>query len=367
MLALIEIRRRKLQFGLVTGVVALIAYLVIMVTGLGLGLNQFAGTGLLALNGDYLAYASNSNVSVIRSRLSEADVEAIASAPGVEAATPIGYIASVVEYGDADGEPLSDTAATLGVIPGSFAEPAVIEGRGLEGPNDILVDRAWARLAGTRVGDTLPLPVAFDRREFTVVGIVDQGYFFFQPLVFVSLDAWQGLVFQGDESQRPAASIVLLQGGGLDGLRGTGWEVVTKQAGFNNIEGVQAQQSTVNALRYMGLLIGAVVIGVFFYVITLQKVSLLGILKAIGASGPFLAWQGLLQVLLISAAGSAIAVGLAILTQATVLSSDAIPIAFTTGAIVTTAVAVIAAGLVGAALSVRQVASIDPIIAMQQQ
>ena len=56
MLAITEIRRRKLQFGLVTGVVTLIAYLVIMVTGLGLGLNQFAGTGLLALNGDYLAY-----------------------------------------------------------------------------------------------------------------------------------------------------------------------------------------------------------------------------------------------------------------------------------------------------------------------
>ena len=32
MLAITEIRRRKLQFGLVTGVVTLIAYLVIMVT-----------------------------------------------------------------------------------------------------------------------------------------------------------------------------------------------------------------------------------------------------------------------------------------------------------------------------------------------
>ncbi len=148
---------------------------------------------------------------------------------------------------------------------------------------------------------------------------------------------------------------------------GDGWEAVSKQAAFDNIEGVQAQQSTVNALRYMGLLIGAMVIGVFFYVITLQKVALLGILKAIGASGLYLVAQGLLQVFIVSIIGTALAAGLALLLEATVLSSDTVPIAFTTGAIVTTAVSVLVAGLVGAALSVRQVAAIDPIIAMQQQ
>lgn len=363
MLALTEIRRRKLQFGLVTGVVALISYLVIMVTGLGLGLNQFAGTGLLALDGDYLAYAGNSNVSMIRSRLTEQDVAEISAASGVERATPVGYVASVIEY----GEDLSDAAATLGVVPGSFAEPEVVEGGQLAGPHDILVDRAWARIAGTEVGDRLPLPAGFETREFTVAGIVDQGYFFFQPTVYVALEAWQDLVFQGDEAQRPAASVVLLQGERLDGVRGGSWTIVSKQEGFDNIEGVQAQQSTVNALRYMGLLIGSVVIGVFFYVITLQKVSLLGILKAIGASGTFLVWQGLLQVLLVSVVGAGIAVALALLTKATVLASGAVPIAFTSGSILSTAVAVIVAGLAGAALSVRQVASIDPIIAMQQQ
>lgn len=363
MLALIEIKRRKLQFGLVTGVVALIAYLIIMVTGLGLGLNQRAGTALLQLDGDYLAYASNANLSVIRSRLTDANVAEIEAASGVERATPIGYVAAVVEYTPDE----SDTAAVLGVVPGSFAEPDVVDGAPIGGPNDVLIDRAWARLAGTKIGDRLPLPVGFDTREFTVVGIVDQGFFFFQPAIYVDLSAWQDIVYQGDPSQRPAASIVLLQGGGLEGRNGDGWEVVTRQAGFDNIEGVQAQQSTVDALRYMGLLIGAMVIGVFFYVITLQKVALLGILKAIGAPGTYLVIQGLLQVLVVSIAGAALAVGLALLTEATLLSSDTVPILFTTGAIVTSSVSVVVAGMIGAALSARQVTAVDPIIAMQQQ
>lgn len=362
MLALTEIRRRKLQFALLTGVVALISYLVIMVTGLGLGLYERAGTALLGFDGDYLAYSDDANLSVIRSRLTDAEVEAIGTAPGVEASTPIGYVAAAVRYGEE-----TDTAAVVGVLPGSFAEPEVVDGAPLAAAGEILVDRSWASLTGTAVGDTLPIPVGFSTRDFTVVGIVDEGFFFFQPAVYVSLADWQDVNYQGDPSQRPAASIVLLRGASLDGATGDGWDVVTKQTAFDNIEGVAAQQSTVNALRYMGLLIGAMVIGVFFYVITLQKVSLLGILKAIGASGPFLAMQGLLQVFVVSLAGAALAVGLAILTEATLLASDAIPIAFTLGTMTSTALAVVVAGMVGAALSARQVLAIDPIIAMQQQ
>ncbi len=363
MLALIEIRRRKLQFGFVTGVVGLIAYLIIMVTGLGLGLNEAAGTALLELNGDHLAYAANSNLSVIRSRLSERDVAEVQALPRAERASPIGYVAAVIEYAPEE----SDTAAIIGVVPGSFSEPEVVEGRPIGGPNDILIDRAWIRVAGTRVGETLALPVGFQTREFTVVGIVDQGYFFFQPAMFVDIASWQDLVFQGEAMEKPAASLVLVQGQGLDGVRGEGWRIVTKQDGFNNIEGVQAQQSTVDALRYMGLLIGAMVIGVFFYVITLQKVALLGILKAIGAPGPYLVGQGLLQVLVVCVVGAVLAVGLALLTEATVLSSDSIPINFTTSAMTTSSISVVIAGVVGSLLSARQVASIDPIIAMQQQ
>lgn len=363
MLALIEIRRRKLQFGFVTGVVGLIAYLIIMVTGLGLGLYDAAGTALLGLNGDHLAYASNSNLSVIRSRLTERDVIEVQSLTGVESATPIGYVAAVIAFAPEE----SDTAAIIGVVPGSFAEPEIVEGGTISGPNDILVDRAWVRVAGTRVGDELALPVGFATRQFTVVGIVDQGYFFFQPAMYVDIASWQELNFPGDVGQRPTASLVLLKGKDLEGVRGEGWRIVTKQDGFNNIEGVQAQQSTVDALRYMGLLIGAMVIGVFFHVITLQKVSLLGILKAIGAPGSYLVFQGLLQVLIVCVIGSLLAVGLALLTEATVLSSDTIPINFTNGAMTTTSVSVVIAGTIGSLLAARQVASVDPIIAMQQQ
>lgn len=363
-LALLEIRRRKLQFALVTGVVALIAYLVLMVTGLGLGLQARAGTALLALDGEYLAYAERADLSVIRSRLTSDQVDEIAGGEGVEDAAPIGYVAAVVEYGDGE----HDTLAVVGVEPDSLAAPQVVEGEALtDGGGEVLIDRGWANRTGVGIGDEIALPSGFETVPFTVSGFVDEGYFFFQSATYISLEDWRGIAYQGDREQAPAASIVLVQGQALEGTTGDGWEIVTKQQGFDNIEGVAEQQSTVNALRYMGLLIGAMVVGVFFYVITIQKIALLGILKAIGASGWYLARQSVLQVLLISIAGTAIAAAGALATRATVLASADVPIEFTTGAIVTTSIFMIVAGLLGAALSARQSGSVDPIVAMQQQ
>lgn len=364
MLALLEIRRRRLQFGLVTGVVALISFLVLMVTGLGLGLNEAAGTALLAMNGNHIAYSKGADLSVIRSELGADSVKQISAQNGVRASAVVGYVAAAVEYSPDQIE----TSALIGVVPGSIAEPPVVEGRALTSDDRraVLVDRSFIALTNKKIGDSIRVPERLNYQEFTIVGIVDQGYFFFQPAIYLLLDSWRGIKYPGDENA-PAGSIVLLQGSNIDGINGDNWVVVSKNTAFWNIEGVQAQQSTVDALRYMGLMIGAMVIGVFFYVITLQKVALLGVLKAIGASTRYLVWQGLLQVLVVSAIGTVLATALALLLDATVLSSDAIPIAFTASAVASTIAAVLVAALVGAALSARQVTSIDPIIAMQQQ
>ncbi|MEZ4523800.1 MAG: hypothetical protein R3A46_19510 [Thermomicrobiales bacterium] len=47
MIGLLEIRRRKLQFTLIAAVFALVAYLVLMITGLGIGLSELAGSARL--------------------------------------------------------------------------------------------------------------------------------------------------------------------------------------------------------------------------------------------------------------------------------------------------------------------------------
>ena len=46
MIGLLKVRRRKFQFALITLIVTLISYLVLMINGLGVGLNDSAGSAL---------------------------------------------------------------------------------------------------------------------------------------------------------------------------------------------------------------------------------------------------------------------------------------------------------------------------------
>ncbi len=366
MIALLEIRRRKLQFVLIALIVTLISYLVLMINGLGVGLNEQAGSALRNFDANAIAYSDRAGLSVIRSELSDSLVERIAQESGAREAAPLGYVAA--NYQKRDGGIKS--AAFLGFDPGGIAAPRVVDGRTLT-PDDreaVLADKSFLRYAGLDVGDTVTVSVRLVQKQYLIVGEIDEGSFFFQPSVYLLRSSWQELKYGATGEGQPGASVVLLKGPGLAGKSGDGWEAVSKSTAFANIEGVQGQQSTVQALRVFGYLIGGLVIGVFFYVLTLQKIGQIGVLKAIGASSFFVFRQVLVQVLCVSAIGVGIAVPLAWLTNNLLQRvPNPVPIAFTTGTFVTTSALLVLMAAVGAAFSGRQVARVDPIIALGQQ
>lgn len=365
MLALLELRRRRVLFVLIGVVVTLISYLVAMINGLGLGLNELAGSALRNFDADAIAYADSSGLSVIRSELSRGTVDAILAAPGVRDGAPLGYVAANVRTARGG----VDNAAFLGYDPGTIAEPRVVEGRPLRAGEDdaLLADREFLRFSGYRLGDVVPVTVRLETRSFRIVGVIEEGYFFFQPAVYVTRGAWRALRY-GDAEEAPVASIVLLKGRNLPGSRGPGYEVVDKETAFANIEGVAGQQSTVSALRAFGYLIGALVVGVFFYVLTLQKVPHIGVLKALGASSGYVFRQLLTQVVAIAAVAVAMAIPLAMATgEAIQRLPNPVPIAFDVPVLLTTALLLLASSVVGAAFSLRRILTIDPIIALGQQ
>jgi len=366
MIGLKEIQRKKLQFTLIALVVTLISYLVLMINGLGVGLNKQAGSALLQLDADAIAYSSSSRLSVIRSELSSSVVTEIGQTEGVEASAPLGYMSVNTK------SPGGDIAAIalLGYIPGQLGEPSVQKGRPLTG-NDtrgVLADAKFLKSSNLSIGDTLTLVNRLQTYDFTVIGEVNEGYFFFQPVVYLVLDSLREVKYGVTTPDTPLASVVLVKGKGLVGTKTPDFEIVSKQTAFANIEGVKGQQQTVDALRLFGFLIGAMVIGIFFYVLTLQKVQQLGTLKALGASNAFLFKQTLLQVLTIIIIGALVSTAAAYATG-TLLGRlpQAVPISFTSGTFLITASLFIVTGLIGLIFSLRKVSRIDPIIAIGQQ
>lgn len=370
MLGLLEIRRRRLQFGLIGLIVTLITYLVLMVNGLGIGLNELSGRALLEWNANAIAYSETSNLSVIRSELGAATVDSVGKLPGVTAYAPLGYYGVNIRRPDGTISSKAKSAALIGYDLDGIGQPQVIAGRNLQpgDTNAILADRTFLKATDLKVGDTVHLAYRLSSGEFEIVGEIDEGAFFFQPTIYTLRSEWQRLKYGATGDDEPVASIILVKGKNLAGLEVAGVKIVSKNTAFDNIEGVSGQQGTVNALMFFGYLIGALIIGVFFYVLTLQKVPQIGVLKAVGASSAFVVRQILLQVLALAVGGVAVAVPLAWATNRALQQLPSqVPIAFTTNAFLGTAGAMIATAMVGAVFSARQAVKVDPIIALGQQ
>jgi putative ABC transport system permease protein len=364
---LIELRRRKTTFALVAMVVALVSFLVLMINGLALGLREGFGGAVSQLDADAIAFDDDGRLSLFRSDLNEDTAQRIESLPGVEASARLGYLAS--DYRDASGETRS--GVFFGFDPGTIGEPALTGGRALapDEARGVVVDDAFLRRAGFAIGDTFTVSYLPRDFEFTIVGTVDGGTFEFAPVVYMLRETWRELRYGSVEpTVRPVATIVLLDGADLAGTRGPGFEVVTREKAFMSVEGLAQMDSILWALRLFGYGIGAAVIGVFFYVMTLQKVPQVGLLKALGVSTGALLEQTLLQAIVIAVIGLGVALPAAILVNAAIANaSDQIPINFTTATYFSTVVSLLLTIVLGVAFSLRSLIRVDPIIALARQ
>ncbi|WP_318283058.1 ABC transporter permease [Paenibacillus silvae] len=97
----------------------------------------------------------------------------------------------------------------------------------------------------------------------------------------------------------------------------SGTDTVTRGEAVQGMPGYKEENGTILMMLAFLLAISAFVLGVFFYVITMQKTNQFGIMKAIGASNRFLSKAIVSQVFTLSL--TSIVVGI-LLTYATAQS-----------------------------------------------
>ncbi len=92
---------------------------------------------------------------MIRSELSQEQVDRIAAESSAKVAAPLGYMA--VNYRKENGD--IESAAFLAFDPGTIAEPKVVDGQVLsaEDADGLLVDKSFLRYSGLDVGDTVTI------------------------------------------------------------------------------------------------------------------------------------------------------------------------------------------------------------------
>jgi putative ABC transport system permease protein len=377
-LALKEIWRGRGRFILFSLVIALITVLVLFVAALAEGLGSGNREYLEKLNADLIVYQSNVDLSVGASRLGVDRLSEVRRVPGVQAVGPIGTASVSLVLGDGR-KPLN--VALIGVEPGLPGEPPAVKGTGLRGrrSKEAVIDRQTALRANLKVGDTLTVKSIQDTKEqfynLRVVGISDNRQFSLQPSVIVPLITWDELRPQaaigGVPDAEVVANVIGVQVANPAEAAAVAQQIakdvkdvvaVDRVTAYQATPGYSAQQSTLDTQRYFALLIGVLVIGGFFQILTLQKVAQIGMLKAIGASNLTVGLASIIQIIVVTVIG--VFMGAAATLLLSLSFPPTIPIVFAPSAVWTAIVSLLLIGPIGGLVSVRYSLKVEPLTAL---
>ncbi len=365
-IALRDLAFAKGRFLLMATVVALVAFLMTLLSGLSTGLIRNNISGLMALDVSHIAFEYNKKPNYRNSMIDREMWEGWREHPRVIDTQPLGHTMFMART-EAD-LPLDDVVL-WGIDPGSFLEPEVSRGEQLGRlENGVIVSSKLVE-KGIDIGDSFILDRVLT--ELEVVGVTDEHYIGHVPIVYTKLRKWQEATYGPPGGPPPGeklpsilfdyASVIALQlepGTGPGDLQSTdvdlGTITIDKAAAFEASSGYVEEVQTVQMIQAFLIIISAVVMGAFFSVWTIQRTKEIGLVKALGASNAYLLRDSLGQVLLLMITATSIGT-LAAIQLGRTLEASSFPFML------------VVAGLIGSALSLRLILKIDPIIALGRE
>jgi putative ABC transport system permease protein len=375
-LTLREMWRNRGRFLLFSLVVAMITLLVLFIAALGEGLGSGNREYLQKLDADLLVYQDTAQLTIGASRLERSLLRTIAAVEGVQDVGPIGFSSASIMLPDGGQYDIS----LVGVEPGKPGEPSVEEGEGLgrRSDDDVIIDRTVALVTGLQVDDQFTLRTTIGSEEefytLTVGGITDSRKYGLRGSVFVAYLKWDRVMPRAmvvtDEGEL-ACNIVAVQlddPAQIETVRQALYERVTRidavdrQTAYENTPGYREQQSTLMTQNGFALVIGALVIGGFFQIQTLQKVPQIGMLKAIGTSNGIVAVAAMIQIILTTVIG--IGIGSLITFGVASVFPANIPIVFELRSGAMAVVSLLLMGPIGGLVSIRYSLRVEPLTAL---
>jgi len=353
-LSLREIRHSKLRFALITGVIIMVSSLVFILSGLANGLATGNSAALDALPADSIIVSSGSDYQLDRSSLSMDILSEVREQEGVADASPFGASAANVRQQDSDD---IIGISMLAVDPDGFAAPEPEEGDAL-GSSDtgVVIDQTLVD-EGVAIGDTLLTDPG--NMELTVVGTVSGRSYRLSPTLYIPITLWQEVQSQGNGRQGSDINAVLVQG---EAEPPENTMVASKSEIIENLPGYSEQALTLLLIQVFLVVIAAGIVASFFYIITLQKMPELGVMKAIGTKTGYLARALIVQVVLLALVGVIIGTAIACIVQ--IVIGTAVPFDLDTGQFFIFGGILLVVAILGTMLSLLRVARVDPLDAI---
>lgn len=342
-----EIRRNKLKFGLIIGVLTMISYLLFLLSGLANGLINMNKEGIDKWQADAIVLNKDANQTVQQSVFNKKDIE-----NKYKKQATLKQTGEIVSNGHQ-----KDNVLVFGVEKSSFLVPSLIEGHKATKDNEVLADETLKN-KGFKIGDTLSLSQSDEKLH--IVGFTESAKYNASSVIFTN-DATIANInprLTGDKIN----AVVVRDTNWKDKKLNQELEAVSINDFIENLPGYKPQNLTLNFMISFLFVISATVIGIFLYVMTLQKTSLFGILKAQGFTNGYLANVVISQTVILALFGTAFGLLLTGVTGA--FLPDAVPVKFDVLTLLVFAIVLMIVSVLGSLFSILTIRKIDPLKAI---
>lgn len=348
-LALNEIRHSKLRYSLVIGVMFLIAYLVFFLTGLSYGLAQEFQMSIDKWQADNVILTSVSNDNLNMSMITQKEFDAINASDKAGLVQKPGILVK-------DSDKVNVTF--FGIDKEQFIAPNIIEGKMFDAKNEAVADESVKKQYNIDLGDTVS--VAGTDEKVKIVGFTDKASYSASPVLYVSYATTTDLGGAPTKNNEQMYNAVVTRGSVKDLPKGL--EKLTIATFINKLPGYNAQVLTFSFMIGFLVVIAAVVIGIFVYVLTMQKINIFGVMKAQGISSAYIARSVIAQTFFLALVG--VVVGLLATLGSALLLPQAVPFQVNTVFFAGISVLMVVIAILGAIFSVRTIVKIDPLKAI---
>ncbi|WP_179884993.1 ABC transporter permease [Bacillus sp. AFS015802] len=335
-----EIRYSKMKFMLIIGIITLITSLVLSISGLANGLSVDNASAVKNMSADTYIVQKSDTHQLERSNLTEEDLSS------VQRGSPLGLkMVEMIHEGEAVNISLFALDTKSPFMPAA-------KDAGSLAPYEVIADSGLKK-EGAEVGDSF----TYKDKTWRIKGFTKERFSYgHTPAMFTSIETWKDL----HQEELMYQAILLADG---DGVKiPPGLDHASKKDILSNVPGYSAEQGSLNMMVIFLLIISAIVLATFFYVMTLQKLHQYGVLKAIGTKAGILLRALFAQISILSivgiAAGNALTYGLTLIIPADV------PFELSIQMILFNSTLILLMAWIGSLLSFRSIVKVDPLEAI---
>lgn len=345
-----EIKKNKLRFALIIGVLMLVAYLVFFLSGLAKGLENMNREAVDKWEATGIVLTEESDKSLSQSSMTPDDIDDVTA----KEMAVIGQISAI-----ASNEENKKNVAIFGIRENEFIMPEVTEGKAFANDNEVIANDSLKQ-EGFQLGDELQLSSSDE--VLTIVGFTDEARYIAAPVLYSDVATFQRVKF----GERAEANEAHINGVVVRDATATtandALEIIETETFIRSLPGYTEQNLTLTLMIYFLFGVSSVIVAIFLYVLTVQKISMFGVMKAQGISNRYLARSVVAQTFLLAAIGVTVGFGLTLLTGA--FLPDAVPVAFDIGTMLIYGLVLIVVAIAGAVFSVLTIVRIDPLKAI---